>query len=609
MIYFDSSHHACRIDLRCFSGRIFSESNGLASENGPKSSLVLMKSISFRLDNKPDLISELRLKSSASDDELLLAAWTKWHENMPTHLRGSFAFCISDMSRSCVYIARDPLGISPLYYNISDSIFVAGSSSKKVRAGAEYDVALDDTMLSDFIVGRFVDKERTFFEGVFRLPPGSWKKITQDGAVTEQYWSPLQDFNCDITDDPSAAFRTLFDRSVRNCFEKEATAIMISGGMDSSSIAGALKGQGISGRDIPSISMTYYNTDNWYDAPFIKSMTEALGEKPVEIPCDFHDPLQDIDRWLEVMDGPYLPLGQSVGSLPYELAGKMGLKFVLSGHGGDEVVSYGFGRLNELAMDGKWWTLWRECDAASSLYHTSRLQIFKRYLSHLKLFRIVVRMKRKLSTRFRKTEHQQSEYIGLNCLSEDLAEKVGSPRYSNPNAASRLNHTELDIHRENLDSAVQPLALEVEALCSEELGVESRMPFCDQELVEFCLSLPSEWKLNNGFSRYIVRKAMSGDVPEPILARKDKFSFSGSFRTGLIKGRRRVLELSDPVGNDIASYFNMVSVKKVRQKLIDTPEQVSHLEAYFIWRVAVVSMWLQIVKRDVSKSVSFVQVQ
>ena len=585
----------------------FPLSLGECSQALPEEVVILIKSFAFRLDNRRDLISQLKLEDSSNDDEILKAAWLEWREEMPAHLRGSFAFCLLDRNSESLFAARDPLGLSPLYYFSSDEQLVIGSSSRLVRSMVHANLQCNDLMLADFIAGATLEKEQTFFKGLFRLPPGHTLNFSQYGSNVHQYWS-FADARSDIQNvSEEKNFRELFDRSVEDCFVKGSTILMLSGGLDSSSIAGALASKGVRGEDLPCVSMTYERTTEWNDSKHLSEMSEFLQVDKISVPSDEHDPLDNLDYWLDVLDGPYISPGHSVSVRLRQIAKARGFEVVLCGEGGDEVVSNGFGRLNELAMSQKWLSLWNECGSLAKFYPKSQIQLFKPYLSHFPAYRALRSIRYRLFGA-KKSTSTKLKFIDWRFLSDRMKGVIDSARYEVKSVVSRRHHTERQLQLEALSLASMPSVLEAHAICSEAVGVETRMPFYNQDLIEHSLSLPSEWKLRGGLSRYILRKAMEGDVPASVLSRTDKFDFSGNFMRGLLKDPDKLLELSDPEHNDIGRYVNTELVNNIRNKIETVPDDLGWIEALFIWRVAVLSLWLRISARKISPPTDLIEI-
>ena len=567
--------------------------------------LILTKSFAFRLDNRETLIAELGLNNTSTDDEILASAWVKWRERMVTQMRGAFAFSLIDKVSGKLFVARDPLGVSPLYYFTDDAIFVIGATSKQVRSVVKKNLLRNDLMLADFVAGACLEKEQTFFQGILRLLPGHWKVVTRKKQTSQQYWSLESIAMSNGGATAHKTFRKLFDEAVARCFVERKTTLLLSGGLDSSAIAGSLTSSGVSGDEFPCLSLTYHHTKEWRDHRYLKDVTRALNKESIEVESDFHDPLKDMSHWLEVMDGPYLPHGFSVSARLWRRAKSEGSMFVLSGHGGDEVVSYGLGRLNELAKLRRWLTLWKECGAIAGIYHQSRVGMFSRYLDHIPILR---RVRRKLLVAAKNPSEVSYGAIDKRYLSDQLANHSLCGRYELIPVSNRLGHDDRAVHLESLMSPLQPVSLEAFAICSEASGVETRMPFYDQELVEFCFSLPSDWKLRDGFSRYILRKAMHGDLPKSVLSRKDKFDFAENFRLGLLKEPSKLLELTSPENSEIEEFVNIRLLGSIREKLLKNCDDVSLVEARFLWRVAVLASWFKICERETLEPVELKEV-
>lgn len=551
---------------------------------------VIFVSYALRLDNRAELITELGLSEGATDSELLAHGWLAWREELANRLRGAFGFGIFDAATGVLYIARDIFGISPIFWAKDEARLIIAASSRGVRSLLSFAPVHNKASLADFICGGEIDREQTFFEGVSRFPAANCLVLTKDGEKRTKYWSTGEVPRNKPETSPVQKFRDLFQNSVRNCFSSGNSVLFLSGGLDSSSIAGALHAEGVK---VPSLSLVYPETKDWSDKAYLSALENDLGITLDGTPSDFHDPLADISKWLRVVDGPYLPYGHSVSSQLLLKARALGHKVVLSGHGGDEIVSYGFGRLNELARQGQWLTLWRETSAAAGLYHESRFRLFRRYLSHIEWFR---RIERRL-----RLQVKGKVWSGQQFLADSIAKTLDPSRFRRKFAGERLDHDERMIHEEALNSPLQPISLEVIATCSHAEGVETRMPFYDRDLVELSLSLPSEWKLNGGLSRFILRKAMENSLPQSVVRRQDKFDFTDNFKRGLLAKKEALLALTDPEIHRLDEWVNIDAVKAVRARLQEPINSIETVDAFFVWRVAVLASWLQIASESLAK--------
>ena len=574
-----ASGTACRIE------KPFHARDREGQANGAE---LLLAAVNIRIDNRATIAESCDISPEAGLEDMLAAGWRRWGTGLAAQLRGAFAFVLRDPTDGMIYVARDHFGLAPLFVSETENDLFFGQTSQSLRAALGFSPSDDRTMLADFIAGAYLERERTFFDGIARFPAAHWALYRHDDRQRQRYWS-LSDVAADPHPDaPVERFRDLLDRSVARCIRPGQTALMLSGGLDSSAIAASasLSGPLSGSRPLDALSLTYRETPSWCDDRHLAAVAAMTGLDPVEVAGDVHDPLQDMAFWLRAVDGPHLPRGHSVSFQLLHLARQMGDGVVLSGHGGDEVVSYGFGRLNELAKRGEWWQLWRETRAASQLYGDDRIALFRRYLSHKPYLR---RLIRRLGRNAVAASPIQRRY-----LSDDAVRAIEPDRYEIRPAAGRLDHDERMLQLEVLDHALQPGSLEVFALCSHAAGVDTRLPFYDVDLVEQSFSLPSEWKLRDGLSRYILRAAYRGDLPEETLNRQDKFDFTSAFVAGLVSQTDKVLDLTDPAVADPWGLVDRQSLTEARESLYRNGAGIALGDAFFLWRVAILAMWADI---------------
>ena len=154
-------------------------------------------------------------------------------------------------------------------------------------------------------------------------------------------------------------------------------------------------------------------------------------------------------------------------------------------------------------------------------------------------------------------------------------------------------------HRWILSNGYVPHAFEVLDKAAANFGVEPRYPFWDKPLVEFCLALPGEEKLNRGFGRYVLRRAMEGILPAAVQWRRDKIDFTANLVNGMLGNHRDLLEqllVSD--ARRIAPYVNLPQVSAAYARLLRQPDQAAPLDVQYVWRSASLSLWLRQVQNS-----------
>ena len=193
-----------------------------------------------RLHNAADIGRELGLTPGALASDVVLAAWLRWNEGALARLKGIFLLAIHDRGREEVILARDPLGVFPVFYAITagDRVHAATSVAPLVKV-PEVGKRVNRLAVADHLCHRWPDPEETYFEGVSRLPPASLVRITRTGRVRRQYWDPdpVDGPMRWATDDELADFEHVLDRAVSRTLHHGRTGIFLSGGFDSISVA------------------------------------------------------------------------------------------------------------------------------------------------------------------------------------------------------------------------------------------------------------------------------------------------------------------------------------------------------------------------------------
>jgi asparagine synthase (glutamine-hydrolysing) len=298
---------------------------------------------------------------------------------------------------------------------------------------------------------------------------------------------------------------------------------------------------------------------------------------------------------LHALDGPYISYGHSETFAGKAFLADAGFSGVLNGHGGDEIVSYGAGRLNELAIERKWLELWRQTEPLSRLHNISRWKLFSPYLSHI----YKIRLFRRYLARW---NQQALANLDLRAILTDEGKWLVQERsggYKNPSLIS-YDDTERSLHEEAVTSPLYARAFEVTAIASAAAGVETLMPFCDRDLVEYSVSLPSETKLGGGFTRRILREAMRGRVPETVRTRFDKYEFTSPFVNGLLSVNSRMDDLIDAHTGVLADLVDMTELQRLRSDVVRNGKGISGQGAFSIWRILVAAKWMEIMKSQTS---------
>jgi asparagine synthase (glutamine-hydrolysing) len=543
----------------------------------------------IRLDNRAELGERLELPHlcGLSDTDLVLRSYQRWGRDCCLHLTGDFAFALWDEARQTLFCARDPLGVKPFFYQAGSGSLVFASELAGVTLGQG---AIDEARIASFLVGFSDSPAGTVFKHALRLEPGHWLTFAHGQCVTQRYWqaSPMPDLSGEAA---TNAFRRLFGNAVSARLRGSPDiGAMLSGGLDSSSIVGMAASQ-LGSRRLKTYSFAYPQTPDLDERRYVDAVLDAHTIDPTFVPLDDWAPLQGLDGLAEgdndLFFGPGLPKMLRV----FRTAREAGTQVLLDGHGGDEVVSHGFGRLRELARAGRWLTLHEEARGLGKTFGESPSSIFLHYWSMYGAGRRASNLLRSL----RSLLPQPAIASPLAVLSPALAARTDiADRYRNwAQAYGAARATEQDHHIWNVTAPGVAEGFEALDRAASRAGIELRFPFFDADLVGFALGLPSSEILQNGWSRSVLRRAMEGILPPEVQWRRDKTDFSRELRFGLPRHHRQVLLAVAADRDGVGSYVDLPRLDRAIQQALSAPEKLPAGDLFMIWRCILLFFWLK----------------
>jgi asparagine synthase (glutamine-hydrolysing) len=557
-----------------------------------------------RLDNRDELLAALGIADrSTSDAALVLAAYRRWAEDCPSRLLGDFAFALWDAQRAILVCARDHFGVKPFNYYTGTDRFAFASETKALLALGVSSRGVDEARMADFLASIVADSSSTFYAGILRLPPGHQLAVTPSGTRLRCYWRP-QASSSRPDGDLTAQFLELFQAAVRSRLRGTgAVGAMLSGGLDSSSIACVarriLRAEH-DARSLPTFSMVSDAPSARIERQSIDAVVAQGGFAPNYVASDELAPFAEFDRILTEQEGVFLAPGLALGRPIYRLAAERGVRVLLDGHGGDEVVSHGLGRLRELASSSRWLDLWREVQGEADTNTASALRLFLLHVTHFgpsaHILRPLARARMRALHHLRHSRRQEEtrpSWSGF--INPDLAARTDvAARHHEQRAALAGCASERERHLAAISSSLQAHALEVLDKEAAGAGVEARYPFWDKRLAEFCLALPSEAKLHGGWSRLILRRAMEGILPRSVQWRRDKQDFTPVLVRGMLEHHRPLLDgiLSDQRG-EVAGYVDLAAAYAAYRRIAERPEAASGIDVQAVWRTVALALWLR----------------
>jgi asparagine synthase (glutamine-hydrolysing) len=287
--------------------------------------------------------------STNSDTETLVHGWEEWGEDLLDELRGMFAFALLDLRNHfatvpVLFLARDPLGIKPLYYSQTEDGFIFASELRALLASNAIKRTLSSDALTSYLLFGSVSEPMTIVENVFSLPPGHRLLLhipeRRRSPRARPWWDPAQSSAARDPKRPrnfasaAARLRTLLEDAVRaHLIADVPVGLFLSSGLDSSAIA-ALAGRAQNG--IQSFTLTFPDT-SYDEGALARLVAQRTRTQHTEIPLQGDDMLARLDEAIAALDQPTM---DGINSYFVSWAAReVGLKVALSGLGGDELFA------------------------------------------------------------------------------------------------------------------------------------------------------------------------------------------------------------------------------------------------------------------------------
>ncbi len=336
------SHEDARVSLHLGHRRLsIIDLSAAADQPFRKGSLALL--YNGEIYNYRELRTELQAAGAtfrtSSDTEVVLEAWRHWGPGALDKFRGMFAFAIADTETGELVLARDPLGIKPLFYTERGDGVVFASELKAIVSAIGTELTIDPGTLVASMLYYWVPEQRCAIQGVHKLPAGSWARIKPGGRLeVRQYWR-IQDVAAAAAGRPAADLRSVIEESVRaHLIADVPVSSFLSGGLDSSIIT-VLAHRDASAVD--AYTITFRPEDQKLeampdDAVYARKVARQFGVNlhEIEISPDIADMLP---RMVDFLDEPIGDPAAINTVLMCEAARERGVKVLLSGMGADEL--------------------------------------------------------------------------------------------------------------------------------------------------------------------------------------------------------------------------------------------------------------------------------
>ncbi|MGH7914233.1 MAG: asparagine synthase-related protein [Candidatus Binataceae bacterium] len=506
-------------------------------ESQPLADAAVQLCLTFhgRIDNREELSSELKgcdaRIESGTDSELVLRAYQCWGEEAVRKILGDFAFALWDGRHRQLFCARDCVGAIPFYYWRNGHSFRAATELHQLFADPAVPREANEAMVAQHLADRHLDREETLFRHIMRLPPAHCLVANHKGIAIRRYFDldPGREIRHRTDNEYAEHFFEIFREAVR-CRLRTSGGIgcYLSGGLDSSSIVGmaqALYRDGV-------VSATRFETYSLIYPPpadereYIRAVVRMWGlesNTPAPTTPDFGTALEQVLRYRDIPDGPNDVMANSLRAL----AQQQGIRIMLDGRGGDEWLDGSSQYYADLIRQFRFVSLLSELRADAQRAHAEEvsfnpmLALMRRGLLPFVPPGALVALKSVLG-RDAPVPWLMPEFIRRSGFRDRALSELKA-------GAQVPGFAQREFYRTFAVDALQTLGHEMVERSSAAFGLEVRCPFHDRRLIEFCFAIPEEQRRRPFWTKFVMRNAMRGLLPEMVRTRVTKATFSEPF--------------------------------------------------------------------------------
>lgn len=462
-----------------------------------------------------------------SDTETLLALYRDLGDTMLGKLRGMFAFALWDDNKNRLLLARDRIGIKPLYYCIVNQQILFAS---EIKALLPFLPAIETNLsaLGEYLTFQFTLGAQTLFDGVFEIPPGHFLTVDRSGPSLRRYWDvsyevefnqPIQYFESKL--------RSLLEDSIDMHLRSDVeVASYVSGGIDSSLIH--ILATQRSGRKLKSFHGRFLGTPGYDESEYARAVVGATGGHLLIRDINPNDFVENLSKVIYFLDQPVAGPGSFPQFMVSELAARH-VKVVLGGQGGDEIFG-GYARYLvayleqciKAAIDGTYKDGNYVVTLESIIPNLGVLREYKPLIQEFWRDGLFGPLDQRFLRLVDRSHDLRDEIDWMTLDSRSVYESFFSIFNSQANVKKeayfdRMTHFEF--------KTLLPALLHVEDRMSMAHGLESRVPLLDHPLVEFMATVPADVKFKNGNLKHLIRSTFQSEIPASVLNRRDKMGF------------------------------------------------------------------------------------
>ena len=501
---------------------------------------------------KEDLIRIGYKFQTDTDTEVILKSYNEWGINFINKLNGMFAIVIFDKKKDKIFLIRDRVGVKPLYYYLKDGLFMFTSELKSFHQNNQFDKKLNLNALESYFQYGYIPEPQSIFFYAKKLKGGHYLEVdTKNISITEiKYWDPVNFLKKDKVNIDYPNVLNEVEKRLDKSFEYRMVSdvpvgIFLSGGYDSSLVAALL--QKNTSRKIKTFTIGF-NDNEFDESNYANKISKNLGTQHFQKYCTGHDAVEIFKDLPNIYDEPF----GDPSSIPTVLLSKFTrshVKASLSADGGDEI----FGGYNKYKTVAKFFNLSKFCPKILSHFIPDiNLKNFSRninlkYYFFQNLFKkdSSIELMQALTSVFAPSEIKDLVITDNGSNKEKTNFELIKELRMSTDFKDKLLVTDMKTY------LIDDILVKVDR-ATMSVGLEGRDPLLDHNLIEFMLSVQSEFKFDKINSKQIIKDIAKKYIPKKFLERP-KMGFSPPLKSWLTKEFKPI----------IAYYFNETKLQNI----------------------------------------------
>lgn len=548
--------------------------------------IVLNGEIFNYIELREELLAKNHTFRTNSDTEVIVHLYEEYGPEFITKLNGQFAIAIWDKNKQELFLARDRVGIRPLFYTTVDNSFVFASEIKSFLEFPGMSPRISSKALSECFTFWTSISSNTVFEEVFELPPGTYMTINSKGKKIKSYWelpiSKPNEYQFQNAEEAAEEFESIFTDAVKLRLRADVqVAAYLSGGLDSSITTSFIKKNTRQNLRTFSIGFTEIDFD---ESSFQNIASDYFNTEHSSVTCSPLDISRNFKNVVWHSEAPLLRTAPIPMSILAKSVRDQNIKVVITGEGADELFG-GYNIFKETKIKHFW------AKDPKSKYRPLLLKKLYPYIPQISKANTNIL---KMFFGYKLNETSSPIYSHLlrwnntsrinNYLSKDYKEQIND--YSPIQEIEKLLEKKL----EGFDYLSKAQWIEINFFMSKYLlssqgdrmamanSVEGRYPFLDHRVIEFCMKLHPDLKLSGLNEKYLLKKMMKDRLPESILNRS-KQAYRAPIRSAFFSEEMPVY-LKEMLSEEKITDFGVFNFEFVSQliKKMELNKQVSEID-------------------------------